>query len=266
MSGVRIHPSALVETGANLGEDVDIGPFCLVSAQARIGDRVRLISHVSVRGSVELGQDCVVHAQAVLGGAPQDAKYDGSPNRLEIGARTIIREHVTMHAGTQANQGLTRVGQDGCFMVASHVAHDCLVGDHVVFANGAVIGGHVHIDDCVTLGGLVAVHQQARIGKHAFIGAHSLVTRDVIPYGMALGNPAALNGLNVIGMRRAGIARTDISRARAGYKALFCASSGTFSQRLESVSQGFSESQIVMDMAAFIKTRSHRALCLHHDG
>ncbi len=264
MSGVRIHPSAIVEAGAELGEDVEIGPFCLVSAQARLGDRVQLVSHVVVQGTVDLGADCVVHAHAALGGVPQDSKYDGSANRLEIGARTIIREHVTMHAGTAANNGLTRVGEDGYFMVESHVAHDCMLGSHITFANGAVIGGHVVIGDYANLGGRAGVHQHTRIGKHAFVGAMSLVTCDIIPYGMAKGNPAALHGLNIIGMRRAGLARSDISRARAAYKDLFCNSDGNFAQRLESVSRHFPDSQVVMDIVNFIKTRSHRALCLHH--
>ena len=265
MSGVRIHPSAVVEPGAQLGEDVDIGPFCLVSAQARLGDRSRLLSHVSVQGRVDLGADCIVHAHAALGGAPQDTKYDGCPNRLEIGERTVIREHVTMHAGTAANDGLTSIGHDGYFMVASHVAHDCVVGNHVTLANAATLGGHVSLGDHVTLGGLSGIHQHTRIGHHAFIGAMGCITRDVIPYGMTMGNPGALHGLNIIGMRRAGLARPDIHRARAAYKALFCGKQGNFAQRLENVSQRFAGTRIVMEMVDFINTPSRRSLCLHYE-
>jgi UDP-N-acetylglucosamine acyltransferase len=257
----QIHPTALVAAGAALGEDVQIGPYCQVGPDVTLGDRVRLISHVVVEGVADIGPDTVVHPFAVLGGAPQHLAHKGEPTRLVVGARNQIREHVTMHTGTVMGGGVTRVGSDSLFMVASHVAHDCVVGDHVVFANNATLGGHVQLDDYVFMGGLSAVHQHSRIGRYAFIGGLAAVTRDVIPFGSVRGNPAGLEGLNLVGLKRRGFSRECINDLRSAYRLLF-APEGTFQERLEDVSRVFAASSEVGEIVDFIRADANRPLCL----
>jgi UDP-N-acetylglucosamine acyltransferase len=256
-----IDPTAQVAPGALLGEGVEIGPYCVVGPRVVLGDRVRLVSHVVIEGVTEVGADSVVHPFAVLGGAPQHLGHKGEATSLIIGARNAIREHVTMHTGTMMGGGVTRVGSDGLFMVASHVAHDCVVGDHVVFANNATLGGHVHLDDYVFMGGLSAVHQHSRVGRYAFIGGLAAVTRDVIPFGSVRGNPAGLEGLNLVGLKRRGFSRETINDLRSAYRLLF-APEGTFQERLEDVARVFATSPEVSEIIDFIRPDASRPLCL----
>lgn len=256
-----VDPTAQVAPGARLGAGVEIGPFCIVGPQVVLGDRVRLISHAVVKGLTELGEDTVVHPFAAIGGAPQHLAHRGEPTQLIVGARNIIREHVTMHTGTVMGGGVTRVGSDGLFMVASHVAHDCQVGDHVVFANNATLGGHVHLDDYVFMGGLSAIHQHSRVGRYAFIGGLAAVTRDVIPFGSVWGNPAGLEGLNLVGLKRRGFSRESINDLRSAYRLLF-APEGTFQERLEDVARVFAASPEVGEIVDFIRSDANRPLCL----
>ncbi|PHS24887.1 MAG: acyl-[acyl-carrier-protein]--UDP-N-acetylglucosamine O-acyltransferase [Robiginitomaculum sp.] len=262
MSETSIHPLALVEPGAHLGGGVQIGPFSIVKAGAVLGDGVVVHGQVCIGASVSIGQDCEIFPQAVLGMSPQDVKYKGEETRLVIGARNIIREHVTMHPGTAVGNGETRIGDDGYFMVGAHIGHDCSVGDHVVLSNGVAIGGYVKVGDYANLGGLVGVHQFTRIGHRAFIGAQVYVSCDVIPYAMVTGNPGHLNGLNVIGLQRAGMARRDIQDIRKAYKAIFERKGDLFDDRLAEVEREFSENANVMRMIRFIKARALRPLCL----
>ena len=169
----EIHPTAIVEDGARLGSGVRIGPFCVVSAGAEIGDRTVLQSHVVISGHTRIGSDCQIFPFASLGSAPQDLKYRGEKNQLVIGDRNVIREYVTMNAGTKPDQRLTQVGSDSMFMTAAHIAHDCVVGNGVVFANAATLGGFVTVGDNVIIGGLAAVHQFVRVGRNAIIGGVS---------------------------------------------------------------------------------------------
>jgi UDP-N-acetylglucosamine acyltransferase len=256
-----IHPTAQVADGAVLGEGVEIGPYCIVGPQVVLGARVRLQSHVIIEGLTEIGDDTQIYPFAVLGGPPQHLADKGEGTRLVIGARNIIREHVTMHAGTGFGGGLTRVGSDGLFMVASHVAHDCMVGDHVVFANNATLGGHVHLEDYVFMGGLSAVHQHTRVGRYAFIGGLAAVTRDVIPYGWVRGNPAYLEQLNLVGLKRRGFSRETINDMRSSYRLMF-APEGTFQERLEDVARVFAASPEVMEIVDFVRADANRPLCI----
>lgn len=256
-----IHPTAVVHAGAELGSDVEIGPYCVVGPRARLHDRVRLLSHVVVEGVTEIGPETVVYAFANLGGPPQHLAHRGEPTELVIGARNTIREHVTMHTGTVLGGGVTRVGSDSLYMVASHVAHDCLVGDNVVFANNATLGGHVKLGDFVFMGGLCAVHQHTRIGRYAFIGGGAMVTKDVIPFGSVWGNYAHLVGLNLVGLKRRGFSREQINDLRAAYRLLF-APEGTFQERLEDVARVFSNSPEVAEIVQFIRADANRPLCL----
>ena len=256
----RVHPKAHVHEGAVLGAGVEIGPWCVVGPEARLGDRVHLTSNVVIEGDTEIGDDCVVHPFAVLGGPPQHLAHKGEPTRLTVGARNRIREHVTMNAGTVAGGGLTSVGSDGLFMAGSHVAHDSRVGDHVVFANNATIGGHVQVGDYVFLGGLCAVHQFCRIGRYSFVGGLAPVTGDVIPYAL-VGNDAALEGMNLVGLKRRGFPRETINDLRTAFRLLF-APEGTFQERIDDVARVLANSTEVMEVIAFIRADANRPLCM----
>ena len=258
---VKVHACALVDPKAQLGVDVEIGPFCIVGSDVVLGDGVRLISHVNVEGHTELGAHCVVHPFASLGGPPQHLAHKGEPTRLVLGARNAIREHVTMNTGTVEGGGLTRVGDDGLFMVASHVAHDCVVGDHVVFANNATLGGHVHMGDHVFMGGLSAVHQHTRVGRQAFIGGLAAVTKDVIPFGSVWGVYAHLEGLNLVGLKRRGFGRERVKDLRSAYRLLF-GPEGTFQERLDDVARVFDHNDDVREIVDFIRADASRPLCL----
>jgi len=257
----NIHPTAIVDPRAELGADVEIGPYCVIDGPAVIGDRTQLISHVCVQARVTLGEDCVLHPFVVLGHPPQDFKFDGEDTELLIGARTVLREHVTMHLGTGAGRGRTVVGSDGYFMVNSHVAHDCVVGDHVIFANAVAVGGSCEIGDYVILGGNAAVHQNTRIGRHAFLGGGAVVVGDVIPFGSAYGNHAKLNGLNLVGMKRRKFARDTISELRVAYR-LISAHEGTLQERIDGLASMFPDSAEIGEIISFMRASSTRNLCL----
>ena len=255
-----IHPTAILEDGAEIGADVDIGPYCIIGRGARLGDGVKLLNHVTIAGNTTVGEGCVIHPYASLGSPPQHLGYGGEETRLEVGARNTIREHVTMNIGTVAGGGVTRVGDDGFFMVGAHVAHDCQVGDKVIFANNATLGGHVSVGDGVFLGGLSAIHQHSRVGDYAFVGGCAAVTMDIIPYASAMGNHARLTGLNVIGMKRRGLERKTIHALRSAYRMLFLGEDDTFKDRLAAVTSEFGGVQEVMHIMAFINEDASRSL------
>jgi UDP-N-acetylglucosamine acyltransferase len=258
---VRVHPTAIVEAGAQLDEGVEVGPFCTVGPQVRVGPRVRLVSHVVLEGATEIGADCVVGPFAMLGGQPQHLAHRGESTRLVIGERNQIREHATMHTGTVGGGGVTRVGSDGLFMVGTHVAHDCVVGDRVAMANNAALGGHVQVGDNVFIGGLAGVHQHTRIGRQAFVGASAMVTKDVIPFGSVWGNHAHLEGLNLVGLKRRGFPRETINDLRSAFRLLF-GPEGTFQERLEDAARVFAGSPAVQEIVSFIRADASRPLCL----
>jgi UDP-N-acetylglucosamine acyltransferase len=263
MSG--IHPSAVVDRKAKLGADITVGPFCVVGPGVELGDRVTLLSHVSIGGRTSLGHDTTVYPFSSLGHPPQSIKYKGEPSTLTIGAHNTIREHVTMHPGTQDGGMVTQVGDHGLFMVGVHVAHDCRVGSNVIMANNATLGGHVVVGDYAYLGGLCAVHQFVRIGPHAMIGGLSGVENDVIPYGLVMGDRARLSGLNVVGLKRRGFSRDDIHTLRTAYRLLF-AQEGTMAERLDDVAALYRESRPVMDVVEFIMVDSTRPICQPKSG
>ncbi len=256
----EIHPTAIVADGAQLGENVSIGAYCCVGSQAVLEDGVVLHSHVVVEGRTRVGANTRIFPFASIGHIPQDLKYKGESSELVIGHDNTIREHVTMNPGTEGGGMVTRVGNHGLFMVGAHVAHDCQIGDHVIFVNNATLGGHVEVGDWAILGGLSAVHQFVRIGKHAMIGGMSGIEADVIPYGTVIGNRARLSGLNIVGLKRRGFSRDVIHALRNAYRLLF-AQEGTMVERLEDVSQVFSDNEPVMEIVEFIRAASSRALC-----
>ncbi len=255
-----IHPTAIVDSGARLGDGVAIGAFSCVGPEVRLGDGVTLMSHVIVAGRTLVGDKTRIFPFASIGHRPQDLKYAGEPSRLAVGANNVIREYVTMNPGTAGGEMLTKVGDHCLFMVGTHVAHDCRVGDHVIMANNATLGGHVEVGDYAILGGLSAVHQYVRIGRHAMIGGMSGVEHDVIPYGSAMGDRAHLSGLNTVGLKRRGFSREDIHALRTAYRLLF-AEEGTMAERLEDVTAMFNHHRSVMEIVNFIQSDSSRAVC-----
>jgi len=259
-----IHPSAIVEEGAKIGAGVKIGPFCIVGSDVELHDNVELVSHVSVAGITAIGEGTKVFPFASIGHQPQDLKYHGEKSKLTIGKNCTIRENATLNPGTQDGGMITSVGDNCLLMAGTHVAHDCRVGNNVIIANLSGLAGHCITGDFVTIGGMVVVHQFVRIGSHSFIGAHSMVDSDIIPYGMAIGNRAKLAGLNLIGLKRRGFDRGDIHTLRAAYR-MFFASEGTLSERVEDASSVFSNSSLVNDVAEFIIS-SERSICTPRNG
>lgn len=255
----RLHPTAIIHSKAEISDDVCIGPYCMVGPHVRLAARVRLLSHVVVEGHTEIGEASVVHPFANIGGPPQFAGHRGEPTRLTVGARNVIREQVTMHCGSAAGRGVTTIGSDGLYMVGVHVGHDCIVGDHVVMANNATLGGHVVVEDHVIMGGLSAAHQYIRVGRHAFVGGMAGVNHDVIPFGNVWGNHAHLEGLNLVGLKRRGFSRDAINTLRAAYRMLF-AEEGTFQERLDDTAEVYAASIEVMEIVNFIRADSSRPL------
>lgn len=256
---VTIHPSAVIDPGAQIGARVNIGPFCHVGAGVTLHDDVRLVSHVVVDGDTTVGEAAVLYPFCTVGLAPQDLKYKGEPTRCEVGARSQIREHCTIHRGTVTGTGLTRVGAGCLLMAVVHIAHDCDIGDSVVIANNVVMGGHVTIGDGAVVGGAAAIHQFVRIGRGAMIGGVSGVEADVIPFGSVIGNRARLAGLNVIGLRRRGVDRTRLLTLRAAVRTLFWGE-GVLADRMSAVRAEFGDDDLVTEVLDFAAAPSKRGL------
>jgi UDP-N-acetylglucosamine acyltransferase len=255
----QIHPTAIVEAGAELADDVTIGPYCCVGPQVRLGAGVVLQSHVVIVGDTLVGARTQVFPFASLGQAPQDKKFKGEPARLEIGEDNVIRESVTMNIGTEGGGMLTKVGDRCLFMVGAHVAHDCLVGNDVIIVNNGTLAGHVVMEDFSMIGGLSAVHQFCRIGRHAIVGGMTGVERDVIPYGMVMGDRARLTGLNLRGLQRNGFSTDAIRTLRQAYAELFAAE-GAFADRVALVAERYAGDKAVMEIVDFIRSDSSRRI------
>lgn len=262
MPSSKVHPTAIVETGAELAEDVEIGPFCTVGPEVKLARGVKLMSHVVVAGRTSIGAGTRLFPFASIGHMPQDLKYKGEPSSLTVGSDCTIREGVTMNPGTAGGSMQTVVGDRCAFLANSHVGHDCRVGNNVVFSNNVMLAGHCNIGDFAILGGGAAVIQFARVGAHAFLGGMSGLENDLIPYGMAVGNRAHLSGLNIIGLQRRGFSREDIHTLRRAYRLLF-ADEGTLLERLGDVQEEF-DHPIVKEIVAFIRAGGKRALCVPH--
>jgi UDP-N-acetylglucosamine acyltransferase len=218
---MSIHPTAIVDPKARVGAGVSIGAYSIIGADVEIGDGTWIGPHVVINGPTRIGSHNKIHQFASLGEAPQDKKYNGEPTQLVIGDRNIIREYVTMNRGTPSGGGVTRVGNDGLFMAYIHIAHDCQIGDKVIFSNNASLAGHVHVGDQVILSGFTLVHQFCSIGAHAFTGMGSGISKDVPPYLMVAGNPAEPHGINKEGLKRRGFTPQSIQTLRQAYKVLY---------------------------------------------
>ncbi|APX90911.1 acyl-[acyl-carrier-protein]--UDP-N-acetylglucosamine O-acyltransferase [Brevirhabdus pacifica] len=253
----QIHPSAVVEEGARIGADCRVGPFCVIGPDVILGERVEIKSHAVVTGWTEIGDETVIYPFAVVGEVPQDLKYDGEKSRLIVGKRNRIREGATLNLGTKGGGGVTRVGDDCLFMTGAHVGHDAVVGSRVVMANQAALAGHCIVEDDVIIGGLSGVHQFVRLGRGAIVGAVTMVTNDVIPYGLVQGPRGVLDGLNLVGLKRRGVGREDITALRAAFQMLK-QGEGAFQDRARRLGDE-SDSEYVREIVRFILSDSDRS-------
>jgi UDP-N-acetylglucosamine acyltransferase len=255
----RIHPTAVIAAGAQVAEDVEIGPFCFVGEDVSIEAGVRLHAHVVVAGRTRIGASTQIHPFASLGQPPQYVGFNRPHSGLEIGRNNVIREYVTMNGGTSTQSVPTHVGDGGYFMTGIHIAHDCWIGDNVVMANNATLGGHVMVGEYAIIGGLSAVHQYCRIGKHAMLGGCSAVNQDIVPFALAARTPARLLGLNVIGLKRRNFSRVDIQALRTAFRQIFLGP-GAFAERLDDVAVKFRDVAPVMELISFIAADASRPI------
>lgn len=253
----RIHASAVVEDGATIGADCTVGPFCCIGPEVTLHDRVTIKSHAVITGWTEIGEDSTIFPYATVGEIPQDLKFKGEHTRLIVGKRVRIREAATLNTGTEGGGGVTRVGDDVLIMTGAHVGHDAQIGNRVILVNHVAIAGHVVIGDDVIVGGLSGVHQFVRIGQGAIIGALTMVTNDVIPYGLVQAPRGELDGLNLVGLKRRGVDRTEITAMRAAYQAL-AQDEGTFFDRARKLAEE-TDSVHVREMVDFIFAASDRS-------
>jgi len=249
---MSIHPSAIIEDGAQLGADVSIGPFCVVGPKVVLGDRVELKSHVVVTGDTTVGADTVIFPFCCIGEIPQDVKFKGEAAKLIIGERNRIREHVTMNPGTEGGGGVTKIGDDGFFLAGSHVAHDATVGDRVIIVNQSAVAGHCVIEDDVIIGGLCGIHQFVRIGEHSFCGVNTYCTLDVPPFMLVAGNKAITHGINIRGLRRRGVDKDTIVELKRAYKTIY-RSGHTMAHALDELAGQDWQSAQVQQLIDFIR-------------
>lgn len=252
----NIHPSAVIEEGAQIDPSATVGPFCVVGPDVVLHADVELKSHAIVTGRTEVGEGTVVFSFAVVGEIPQDLKFKGEASRLVIGKRNRIREHVTMNCGTEGGGGVTKVGDDCLLMAGCHIAHDAELGDRVIVVNSAAVAGHCIIEDDVIIGGLSGIHQFVRIGRGAIIGAVTMVTNDVIPFGLVQAPRGELDGLNLVGLKRRGVARADITALRAAFQML-AQGEGTFQNRAQRLGDE-TESDYVRQITDFVMADTGR--------
>jgi UDP-N-acetylglucosamine acyltransferase len=248
-----IHPTAIVNPGAQIGDGSFIGPFCIIGEEVRLGERVRLDAHCVIDGRTTIGDDTHVFPFVSVGLASQDLKYKGEPAETRIGRRCSLREFVTIHRGTEGGGMITSVG-DGCLIMAqAHVAHDCIVGDRVIMANGATLAGHVHVADGANIGAYSGVHQFCRVGREAYIGGYSVVVKDALPFALTVGNHARCYGLNTTGMKRRGYPRATVRALHHAFHLLLAARLNT-TQAIERIREEISDSPETDELLRFIET------------
>jgi UDP-N-acetylglucosamine acyltransferase len=264
-SSARIHPLAVVEEGAVIGENVVVGPFSHIGARVVLKDDVQVISNAVVDGLTEIGRGSKIYPMAVIGGVSQSLHEAGAESRLVVGENCTMREGVTMNTGTVGGGGITSVGDNCLFLANSHVAHDCRLGSGIILSNNVMLAGHVYVGDRAILSGGCAVHQFSRIGRQAFIGGLSAVNYDVIPYGMLNGNPGVLGGLNVVGMSRAGIDRSVIHQVRRAFKQIFDGESSIRTRAAE-VREEYLDCPEALEIIDFIGADSDRAISSPYRG
>ena len=249
----NVHPTAIVSAGARLAPDVSVGAFSVIGPEADIGDGTTIASHVVIAGRTRIGRRNRIFQFASVGDIPQDRKYGGEPTATAIGDDNVIREYVTIHAGTAQDRGVTTIGNGNWLLAYSHIAHDCVVGNATTFSNNAQLAGHVVIEDHATLGGFVGVHQFCRVGAHAFVAAGSIVLQDVPPYVTAAGYPAKPHGTNSEGLRRRGFTPDDLVAIKRAYKTLY-RSSLTLEDARTQIAADAKAAAVLAPLAAFLAT------------
>jgi len=254
-----IHSSSLIDKKAKISKNVKIGPFCYVGPHVELCEEVELISNVHIEGNTKIGKGTKIFPFASIGTQPQDLKFKNEPNSLDIGEHNIIREYVTINPGTEGGGSKTLVGNNCLFMISSHIAHDCKIGNRVIIANNVPLGGHVAIEDSVVIGGNSAVQQFTRIGKMAMIGGMTGVLHDVIPYGLSTGNRNSLQGLNLIGLRRAKFENKDIMGLSEAYKEIFATKN--INENISKLNGSFQENPLVKNVIDFITKDKKRSIC-----
>jgi len=255
----KIHKTAIIEKGAQIDNNVSIGPYCVVGAHVKLEDNVQLKSHVVIENRTTIGKGTIIFPFASIGHAPQDLKYSGEESELIIGENNVIREYVTMNPGTSGDNMKTLVGNNCLFMASSHVAHDCIIGDNVILANNATLGGHVHVGDFVILGGMVAIHQFTKIGSHAMIGGMSGIKNDVPPYTMIISEEPYVAGINIVGLKRRGFSREDIKNIKRVYDILF-SNSQNMVDSIKTIESTFQDNNAVSHILHFLKLESTRGI------
>jgi UDP-N-acetylglucosamine acyltransferase len=254
-----IHSTSVISKKAKIGNNVKIGPFCNIGDSVQLDEGVELISNVHIEGNTKIGNRTKIYPFASIGTSPQDLKYKNEPNNLVIGERNTIREYVTINPGTAGGGGQTTIGNDCLFMISSHIAHDCKVGNNVIIANNVPLGGHVVIEDSVVIGGNSAVQQFTRIGRLAMIGGMTGVLKDVIPFGLSIGNRNYLQGLNLIGLRRKNYENKKIMELNKAYDEIF--SSKNLHENLNKINGEFKDNELVEEVISFIAKDKKRAIC-----
>ncbi len=254
-----IHKTAIIESNSKISKNVKIGPYSVIGANVEIGEGTEIQSHVSIVGNTKIGKNNKIYPFASIGNDPQDLKFKGEETKLEIGDNNKIREYVTVNPGTKGGGGLTKVGNNCLFMVSSHIAHDCYVGNNVILANNVPLGGHAFIDDEVIIGGNSAVQQFTRVGRSAMIGGMCGVVRDVIPYGIVHGNRSVLQGLNLIGLRRKNFQNKEIIVLSDAYKEIF--KNENLTGNLKNLSEEYKSSELVKEVINFIEKDKKRPIC-----
>ena len=254
-----IHNTSVIDKKAEIGKNVKIGPFCYIGPKVHLSDNVELISNVHIEGSTKIGRATKIFPFASIGTIPQDLKYKGEDNNVEIGENNMIREYVTINPGTSGGGGKTIVGNNCLLMISSHIAHDCKVGNNVVIANNVPLGGHVTIEDSVVIGGNSAVQQFTRIGRLAMIGGMTGVLKDVIPFGLSFGNRNYLQGINLIGLRRKKYENKKIIELDKAYKKIF--STNSLHENLSKINGEFKGNELVQEVTNFIEKDKKRPIC-----
>ena len=254
-----IHKTAIIDSIAKISEYVTIGPYTVIGPNVVIGEGTVIQSNVNITGNTSIGKYNQIYPFASIGNDPQDLKFKGEKTLLEIGDNNKIREYVTINPGTEGGGGKTKVGNNCLFMVSSHIAHDCIVGDNVILANNVPLGGHAHVDDNAIIGGNSAVQQFTRVGKFAMVGGMCGVVRDVIPYGIAHGNRSILQGLNLIGLRRKNIPNKEILSLSEAYKIIF--KNENLTENLSNLSNDLRKNELVLEVVNFLEKDKKRPIC-----
>ena len=257
-----IHPTAMIHPDAKVNQSVKVGPYCVIGKDVEIGENCHLNSHVVVDGNVIVGDKTQIFSFASIGSDPQDLKFKGEKTEIIIGQNCKIREYCTINPGTEGGGGITKVGNNCLLMVGTHVAHDCLISDNVIFANHSTLAGHVNIEKNVVVGALSAIHQFTRVGEGSMIGGMSGITGDVPPFCTAIGNRAKLNGLNVVGLKRNEVSKTEISELRKVYNYIFGSNKLTFKERVEEIKGEQTSFYTIKKLLDFISVESNRSFCL----